>query len=431
MAEASTFVGAVRPALPLLPQFALTFPHPAQHYILGSWYHPHELGKRSAIFACSGQAASLFSGSLMARLYTLHDEQEIAGWQWQFIVCGIITIPIALYGFWAFPDTPSTTRTRLLNAEERTLAISRLPPRPKTRLEWSLIKRVLGRWHVWALSVVWVAGGALESYGAWGIMALWMKAQRVVSPTTGAPIAAYTVKQLNYYPLGIVAVSIAALLITKGEQAVVTDHYPAKRYAVNLLVSGCALVYGIVPLVGAHTSHGQASAAVPTAAWFFAFYLSGVSYAGQMSNFTWANEIAFEDEQERGVLLATMNVVAYAFSAWFQPVFWPASDAPHFVHGFRLTVAFAPILVVATCVTRYLQVRDERRRRSSSDAAGETVIEREKDKLDPEEMEGQVQVQTLERPFPCAVTGSIAAPSLPGGSLTAAEGSLVQREKEA
>lgn len=43
MAESSTFVGT--------------------HYILGSWYKPDELGKRSGIFTSSGLAGTLFAFS--------------------------------------------------------------------------------------------------------------------------------------------------------------------------------------------------------------------------------------------------------------------------------------------------------------------------------------------------------------------------------
>lgn len=38
----------------------------SQHYILGSWYKPEEIGRRAAIFSISGQAASLFSGPMQS-----------------------------------------------------------------------------------------------------------------------------------------------------------------------------------------------------------------------------------------------------------------------------------------------------------------------------------------------------------------------------
>ena len=64
-----------------------------------------------------------------------------------FIILGVITIPIAIFGFLSFPDLPETTQAKWLNAEERHFAISRLPQRVKDakghQLGWSLIRRVL------------------------------------------------------------------------------------------------------------------------------------------------------------------------------------------------------------------------------------------------------------------------------------------------
>ncbi|GAA6050965.1 hypothetical protein JCM3770_005346 [Rhodotorula araucariae] len=327
MAEASTFVGA--------------------HYILGAWYHPHELGKRAAIFAASAQAASLFSGALQGALYrNLDGAHGIDGWQWLFLVCGALTIPVALYGVFLFPDTPHTTRSRFFTPEERALAISRRPPRQHTSIDRTLLRRVFGRWEVYLMSLIWIAGGALESYGAWGIMAIWMKAQ--LSPQ-GTPF--YTVQQLNHYPLGLPAVAITALLLT----AVWTDRRTRDRFAVNLVVALGVFISAVLVLVG-----GLRPGRLPRGAMYFAFYLSGISFAGQMSNFSWANELLAHDEQARSVVLATMNVMSYAFNAWFQVVFFKASSAPAFTQGSSLILAFVPLMAIFTCAARYLQLRDQR-----------------------------------------------------------------------
>jgi hypothetical protein len=44
----------------------LTLTRSVQHYILGAWYKPEEIGRRAAIFSISGQAATLFSGPLQS-----------------------------------------------------------------------------------------------------------------------------------------------------------------------------------------------------------------------------------------------------------------------------------------------------------------------------------------------------------------------------
>ncbi|KAJ7632720.1 major facilitator superfamily domain-containing protein [Roridomyces roridus] len=233
MAEASTFVGA--------------------HYIMGSWYKESELGLRGAIFSSSAQAATIFSGVLQASIYkNLNGLHGIAGFKWLFIICGLITWPIALYGFTFFPDTPQTTRAKYFTPEEKSLAISRLPPKPKTKLDGSVIRRVLGRWRIYALCLIWIVGGELESIGSNSLMALWMK-------SSTDPV--YTVSQINYYPSGGTAVAIVALVFT----ALWTD-YTNKRYQVNFLIAACMLISSIILLVYTPISTGGK---------FFAFYLSG------------------------------------------------------------------------------------------------------------------------------------------------------------
>lgn len=44
--------------------------YPGIHYMLGSWYTPREIGKRSMIFWLSGTVGQLFSGFLQAAAYT-------------------------------------------------------------------------------------------------------------------------------------------------------------------------------------------------------------------------------------------------------------------------------------------------------------------------------------------------------------------------
>lgn len=58
-------------------------------------------------------------------------------------------MPIAIWGFVMFPNTPDKCDAFWLTEEEKRLAITRLPPRdpnaPGHKLGWSLIKRVLFR----------------------------------------------------------------------------------------------------------------------------------------------------------------------------------------------------------------------------------------------------------------------------------------------
>ncbi|GAA5989026.1 hypothetical protein JCM10908_006277 [Rhodotorula pacifica] len=341
MAEASTFVGA--------------------HYILGAWYKPEEIGRRAAIFSIAGQAATLFSGPLQTALYThLDGRNGLEGWQYLFLVCGIITIPVCLAGAFLLPDTPATTRTRLLTAEERAYAAARVGAlTSRTKFDRTLFRRVFARWHVYVFSLLWIAGGAIESFAAWGIMPLWMRAQR-----TALRRPVYSIEQLNHYPLGIAGCAILALIVT----SIWTDRRTQDRFAVNIVTSCAVLISASLVLHG-----GLHPGAFTRGVYFFAFYLSGVSFAGQASNFSWVNELLAHDEQARSVVLASMNVASYAFNAWFQVVFFKASYAPNFQQGSSLMIAFCPLLIIFTCIARYFQVRNQRRGIGTAERTGSGV----------------------------------------------------------
>lgn len=320
IAESSTFVGT--------------------HYILGCWYREDELGKRGAIFSSSAQVATIFSGVLQASIYkNLNGHAGLAGYQWLFIICGLITVPIALFGVLFFPDTPETTRARFLNAQERALAISRLPPKAVTHLDRSVFRRVLGRWRWYLLCLIWIVGGELESVGANALMALWMKSQMVNGH------AKWTVANYNYYPSGGVGLAIVALCGT----AMWTD-YTKKRYQVNILIAACIIISAAIILAYPPS----------TGAIFFAFYLANVSYSGQASNFAWANEICRGDDQERSIVLASMNMASNAVNAWWPLIFFKASDAPRWRRGMISLIVLSPIMVILTCVAYLLQRRDKR-----------------------------------------------------------------------
>jgi MFS transporter, ACS family, pantothenate transporter len=238
LAESSTFVGT--------------------HYILGSWYTERELGKRSGIFTSSGLAGTMFSGFLQTAIYSgLNSHSGLAGWRWLFIIDGLITLPIALYGFLLFPDTPRTTKAPYLTGDERSLAIARVPEVIEhTNLTWRFLKRVLLSWQWWGFVLLWVIAGETESFGSNSLISLWLQAK-----------GGYTVEQLNNYPTGVPAVGIVSTLFW----ATLTDILGGKRYLVGYYIAILGIVTSIMILVAGSNN----------AVTFTAYYLAGSVYACQ------------------------------------------------------------------------------------------------------------------------------------------------------
>ncbi|KAJ8515973.1 hypothetical protein ONZ45_g6660 [Pleurotus djamor] len=343
MAESSTFAGT--------------------HYILGSWYKPSELGKRSGIFTSSGLVGTLcaasrrakfslltsgnrFSGVLQAAVYRhLNGLAGRSGWRWLFIIDGIITLPIALYGYAIFPDVPAITSAFYLNEEERHLAVKRLRGSGSDQLEkprsspfsWAVASRVLTRWRWYGCSLLFALSGETESFGSNNLMGQYLKAH---------PTESFTVEQIDYYPTGATAFAIFSTLVCATWTDVTTMRWPVLVYmCICVIISSiCILVWG-----------------TPTGVKFFAYYLAGASYAGQATTFAWANQICADDSQERGIVLASMNMWNNVINAWWSIVFYPATDAPKFTKGMYAMIGVAVATLGATALVWVLERRERGR----------------------------------------------------------------------
>jgi hypothetical protein len=128
-------------------------------YIIGSWYRREELAKRSCIFHTSGAIASMFSGYLMAGVYRLDGKGGLRGWQWLFVVDGIISLPIAALGFFALPDLPEISKPFYLTEKEVAFAQKRMQlegrqkRQPYTKAK---IRKIFSSWHIYALVLLYV-----------------------------------------------------------------------------------------------------------------------------------------------------------------------------------------------------------------------------------------------------------------------------------
>jgi len=322
LAESSTFVGT--------------------HYILGSWYKPSELGKRSGIFTSSGLVGTLFSGVLQAAVYkNLNNVSGRSGWRWLFIIDGVITLPIALYGYIIFPDVPADTTAFYLSEEERDLAVKRVPPHHPPRLSFALVKRMLRRWRWYGCTLLFTISGETESLGSNNIMGQWLKS-----------IGGYTVEQIDNYPSGVSAFGIFSTLLA----ATITDLLPGQpRWPVLVYMAICCVVGAICILVWSS----------PTGAKFFGYYLAAGSYAGQATTFSWANQICFDDDQERAITLASMNMFNNVLNAWWPLVFYPATDAPRFQKGMITLICVSVATLLITFLVWAFERKEKIMRRGS------------------------------------------------------------------
>ncbi len=163
------------------------------HWILGSWYKEEELGKEVRnLFDLRANGKSLVGSDARSDLQTMNGHLGLKSYQWLFIIDFCLAMPIALFGFFAFPDTPRKTKAWFLSEEERALAIERLPQHEPTKMSWNLVKRVFGRWHIYLFGLLFGFGSMLESAGINSVMGFWFKSMH------------FAKAQINYYPLSLI-----------------------------------------------------------------------------------------------------------------------------------------------------------------------------------------------------------------------------------
>ncbi|KAG8739956.1 hypothetical protein FRC10_004955 [Ceratobasidium sp. 414] len=257
---------------------------------------------------------------------------------------GVIAIMIALYGVLVFPDTPKTTKAFYLTIEDRELAKSRIPPRPKAKFDKTTVKNIFMGWRYWMFSLLFVVTSQLEAYGTNGIVSIWLTRAGIVGPPRN-----------SYYALGLIAVAIFTTILA----GLATDIW-GKRWRVNIFMGVALLISSIMLLVWE----------IPLGAKYFAFYLGGCGYAGQGSNFAWANEISRTD-LERSFILYSMNLWSNAFTAWWIILIWPVSSAPRYRHGMISTI---PISIISILIGWVLQVLHKRSTRGNKAGRSNKIL---------------------------------------------------------
>ncbi|KAK3956940.1 major facilitator superfamily domain-containing protein [Pseudoneurospora amorphoporcata] len=118
--------------------------YPGMQYIIGSWYRRDELAKRYCIFHASGAIAGVGG---------------FKGWQWLFIIDTVISLPIAISGFFLMPDLPEITKAWYFSADEIALAKERMRLEGRaTRASYTKakFKKIFSSWHIYLLTALYI-----------------------------------------------------------------------------------------------------------------------------------------------------------------------------------------------------------------------------------------------------------------------------------
>lgn len=134
------------------------------------------------------------TGLLAARIYAnLNGALGHSGWRWMYIVAGILTFPVAIWGFFTFPGTPSTGKRWIFTQDEYDIAIERMVlcgRKEPQGFQFRIVsfQRFFARWHWYILvpwNIMWLMGYMSQGQGA---LTLWLKSNKQ-----------YTIIQVNNF----------------------------------------------------------------------------------------------------------------------------------------------------------------------------------------------------------------------------------------
>ncbi|KAL1665683.1 major facilitator superfamily domain-containing protein [Schizophyllum commune] len=304
--------------------------YPGIMTLLGNWYIPAELGKRSCIFQASSSAAQMFSGYLQAALHSGMDGRAgLASWRWLMIFDGIIAVPICIYGYFAIPDSPTTTKVKWLNEQEKQMTrermerVGRAAPR---KLTWQTCLDIAKAWPVWLFSAAFIAH--VLAIRIYSYMNLWLKAA-----------GTYSTEAVNIIPTGGYALQIVCTLLMAWTSDAIQMRWPLIIVAATVSMTGT-----IILSVWPSTNSGI------FAGWYLTFCETG---AGALF-ISWINEVLSHSEEQRRIVIGVVETLAFTFQAWVPLLIYNTGEAPRFRIGYQMAAMFFAIEILLTLVMAWL-----------------------------------------------------------------------------
>ncbi|KAJ5813179.1 Major facilitator superfamily domain general substrate transporter [Penicillium robsamsonii] len=322
--------------------------YPGMQYIIGSWYRKDELAKRSCIFHTSSGIASMFSGYLMDAVFHLGGRGGFKGWQWLFIIDGVISLPVAISGFFILPDVPEISNPWYLSkeasfnisnlcevnlAQERMRLEGRRNREPYTK---SKLKKIFTSWHIYLLTLAYIC----FNNGAAGSQPIFQQFLK----NSKDPV--YSISQINSIPTTTPAVQV----VTTIAYAWLSDTVLNGRRWPPIIFGACVNIISYVSL---------AVWDIPTGWKWTCYIISGAGYGLSGLLMAWAHEICSEDNEERSLVIGSMNEMAYVFQAWLPLVVWQQVHAPEYRKGFITVSILSVILIISTFGIRFLHKREK------------------------------------------------------------------------
>jgi ACS family pantothenate transporter-like MFS transporter len=334
---------------------------------LMNYYTREELATRIGIFQASYYAGNMFSGFLQSAIYkTLNGVHGLFGFQWLFIINGLMTIAVGFFGYFFIPDTPENGGSKVwMNDTDREIAIERMQRvgrETKRRLRFKEVYELLLDWRLWLFLAAYCTKAWCSAFSYFN---LWLKSMKNANGTS-----VWSVEQINLIPIGGNAISLVCVILW-AKLADLTQK-PEYILAFQLIVD----LFSNIVLAIWPTNLGIKYAA---------FFLMPIADAVTSLLISLLAEVYSTSPEKRAIATGAAVVLVYANNAWLALYLWPANEAPRFKWGYKMSILFLCVSLISSltyCFFVYKKavrtnnaLREEREAAKDGDLNLEEIVE--------------------------------------------------------
>ncbi|KAG8528623.1 uncharacterized protein KY384_006310 [Bacidia gigantensis] len=262
--------------------------YPGVAYYITLWYVRTEAQFRQALFFSAASVAGAFSGLLAFGIAKMDGVGGYDGWRWIFILEGILTVLVAIIGYFTIYDFPETAK--FLTPEEKEWVIHRLKYQGSQQSDKLVAEAAEFKWRY-----------VLDAFSDWQIyLGIWMY-WGIVAPLYGTSLFLPSIiKELGYESstaqLLTVPIYITAAVLAIG--VAWTSDRTGQR-SPYIFTCMCAILIGFIICISA-SAHGG----VPGVVYAGIFIAVCGIYPAFPGNVTWiSNNLAGSYKRSAGMAM--------------------------------------------------------------------------------------------------------------------------------
>ncbi|PPJ61173.1 hypothetical protein CBER1_10295 [Cercospora berteroae] len=304
---------------------------PGAVYIIGCFYTRKEIATRIAILYTGNIASTAFAGLIAAGVfYGMDDLAGITGWQWLFILQGVVTAVIGVAAWWILPDYPRNTKWLL--EEERLLAYNRI------ELDTTENQGEVSVWKGLAQAckdpMVWV-------FAIMAHMHLAANGFKNFFPTV--------VETLGYgQTITLVLVCPPYLIAGSSTRLVswMSGRFHERTW--HITVSKCVATAGFVAAVATNSVAGRYVAMI---------IFSIGTYAVNSLILGWCASVCGQTQERKAAAVSMVTTIMVSSFIW-TPYLWPKSDGPRYTIALGSSAGFSMATAALAWVATFMMMRE-------------------------------------------------------------------------